>query len=156
MADTSVQGTVERWIVENELPRLFDERSFSKRKVRLTWGGTFECDAVSADNQVVVCISTSCCRTATGRPAIGKFHKLKADALYLLHTVDCTRRVMVFTDAGMLAHIERERARGRFPPPVSVELLLAALPEVLVTALRDATRAASAEVSPHRPADPRA
>jgi hypothetical protein len=123
MADTTAQGKVERWIVDNELPRSFGGMSFSKRNVQLTWGGEFEFDAVSADGSMVVCVSTSCCKTATGRNAIGKYHKLKADALHLLHTVDARRRAMVFTDAGMLAHFEKERSRGRFPPASAIELI---------------------------------
>jgi hypothetical protein len=151
MADTSVQGKVERWIVENELPRCFDGRRFSKRKVQLSWGGEFEFDAVSADGAVVACVSTSCCKTASGRNAIGKYHKLKADALYLLHTVDAERRAMVFTDAGMLAHFEKERSRGRFPPANAIELIPAKLPDDLACELREATRSASVEVSPRTP-----
>jgi hypothetical protein len=151
MADTSVQGKVERWIVEHDLPRSFGGRPFAKRKVHLTWGGEFEFDAVSADGTVVVCVSTSCCKTASGRNAIGKYHKLKADALYLLHTVGAERRAMVFTDAGMLAHFEKERARGRFPPATAIDLIAATLPDNLAGELREATRAASAEVSPREP-----
>ncbi|MGE3507251.1 MAG: hypothetical protein AB7N65_00015 [Vicinamibacterales bacterium] len=148
MADTSVQGKVERWIVQHELSRVFEGRGFSKRRVALTWGGAFEFDAVSADGDIVACVSTSCCRTASGRSAIGKFHKLKADALYLLHTTIAKRRVMVFTDGGMLAHFERERSRGRFPSANEIELLLVSLPDELASELREATRSASFEVSP--------
>lgn len=147
MADTSVQGKVERWIVENDLPRSFGGRVFSKRRGQLTWGGQFEFDAVSADGDIVACVSTSCCKTASGRSAIGKYHKLKADALYLLHAVDAKRRAMVFTDAGMLAHFEKERARGRVPPAAAIELILAKLPDHLACELREATRSASVEVS---------
>jgi hypothetical protein len=148
MADTSVQGKVERWIVENDLPRRFEDRTFTKRRVPLTWGGLFECDAVSTDGEVVVCVSTSCCRTARDRPAIGKFHKLKADAFYLLHTTDAKRRVMVFTDEGMLEHFTRERSRGRFPPANQIELVLVNLPTPIALELRQARRSASVEVSP--------
>ncbi len=148
MANTSSQGRVEGWIVENELPRLFTGKSFSKRKVRLAWGGDFEFDAVSSDSEIIGCVSTSCSRTASGRAAVGKFHKLKADALYLLSTALEHRRVMVFTDEGMKAHFERERARGRFPPPEAIELVLVALPEALACELRAAARSASIEVSP--------
>jgi hypothetical protein len=119
--------------------------------VQLTWGGEFEFDAVSADGAVVVCVSTSCCKTASGRNAIGKYHKLKADALYLLHAVDAQRRGMVFTDAGMLAHFEKERSRGRFPPATVIELVAAKLPDDLACELREATRSASVEVSPRAP-----
>jgi hypothetical protein len=147
MADTSVHGKVERWIVANELPRLYGEQ-FSKGRVPLTWGGVFECDAVSSDSRTVACISTSCCRTATGRQAIGKFQKLKADTLYLLHTSTTSRRLLVFTDPGMLKHFEKERERGRFPPQSAIELLLVTLPSDLAEELRLATSVASFEVSP--------
>jgi hypothetical protein len=95
-----------------------------------------------------VCVSTSCCKTAGGRSAIGKYHKLKADALYLLHAGRAERRAMVFTDAAMLAHFERERARGRFPPATTIELSLAKLPDDLACELREAARSASVEVAP--------
>lgn len=147
MADTSVHGKVERWIVANELPRLCGEQ-FSKGRVPLTWGGAFECDAVSSDSRTVACISTSCCRAATGRQAIGKFHKLKADALYLLHTAKTSRRLLVFTDLGMLERFEKERARGRLPPQSAIELLLVTLRGDLAEELRVATSVASFEVSP--------
>jgi hypothetical protein len=153
MADTTIQGKVERWIVENELPRSFGGMPFSKRRVRLTWGGEFEFDAVSADGAVVASVTTSCCKTVSGRNAIGKYHKLKADALYLLHAVDATRRAMVFTDAGMLAHFEKERSRGRFPPEGAIELISASLPDDLACELRKATRSASLEVSPRAVSD---
>jgi hypothetical protein len=147
MADTTVHGRVERWIVANELPRLCGGQ-FSKGRVSLTWGGVFECDAVSSDSGTVACISTSCCRTATGRQAIGKFHKLKADAFYLLHTSGTRRRILAFTDRGMLHHFENERTRGRFPPQSEIELLLVNLPQDLAEELRLATSVASSEVSP--------
>jgi len=55
---------------------------------------------------------------------------------------------MVFTDVGMLAHFEKERSRGRFPPEGAIELISAKLPEDLACELREATRSASVEVSP--------
>lgn len=151
MANTNIQGRVERWVVQYELSRAFEGRTFAKQRLALTWGGEFEFDAVSTDGEIVACISTSCCRTASGRNAIGKFHKLKADALYLLHTVGAPRRVMVFTDAGMLAHFERERSRGRFPPASEIALVMVSLPDELASELREATRLASFEVSPRGP-----
>lgn len=123
MADSKVQHKVERWIVEHELPKVYGE-PFAKRIVSLTWGGSFEFDAVSADAKVVACVSTSCCRTASGKNAIGKFHKIKADTLYLLHANATERLVLVFTDPGMVKHFEAERQRGRFPPATAIELRL--------------------------------
>lgn len=153
MANTTAQADVERWIVAEALPKALGGVQFTKRKVSLTWGGAFECDAVSDDGTIAACISTSSCKTATGRQAIGKFHKIKADALYLLHLAGPQRRVLVFTDSGMLAHFERERARQRFPRGEEIELLWIAVPSPLADALRTAARAASAEVSPTRQSD---
>lgn len=147
MADTRVQHNVERWIVEHELQRVYG-KPFSKRRVPLTWGGSFEFDAVSADAKIIACVSTSCCQTASGRNAIGKFHKIKADALYLLHATATERLVLVFTDSGMLAHFEKERTHGRFPPGTVIELRLIELPQTLADELRLATLVASVEVSP--------
>jgi hypothetical protein len=149
MADTRIQQKVERWIVDNELPRLYGE-PFAKRSVRFSWGGSFEFDAVSADGRMIVCVSTSACQTASGRNAIGKFHKIKADTLYLLNAIGAERLVLLFTDPGMLAHFERERSRGRFPPATAIELRAIALPQVLADELRSASKIASLEVSPGR------
>lgn len=149
MADTKIQRKAEEWIVENELPRLYGQR-FSKGRVTLLWGGRFEFDGVSADGKTIVCVSTSCCRTAGGRPAIAKYQKIRADALYLLNAQDVKRRVLAFTDQGMIQQFEREQLAGRFPPPEVIELQLVSLPEVLATELRAATCAASVEVSPQR------
>jgi hypothetical protein len=55
---------------------------------------------------------------------------------------------MVFTDRGVLAHFERERHRGRFPPASEVELHFVKLPDALALELEAATRSASFEVSP--------
>lgn len=147
MADTRVQRRVEEWIVERELPAIYGA-SFSKRTLSLSWGGVFEFDAVSADGKIVACISTSGCRTATGRNAVGKYHKIRADALYLLHAIHTTKLALPFTDPGMLAHFEKERARGRFPPADVIELRLVTLPATLAADLQLATRSASVEVSP--------
>lgn len=148
MADSRTQREVEAWIVTNELPRLFGG-SFAKRRMKLAWGGEFECDAVSDDGHTVVCISTSCCKTASGRNAIGKFHKIKADAFYLL-AIDAARRVLVFTDMGMRDHFERERGRGRFPSEAMLDLRVVNLPVDLAGRLASAAVVASDEVRPGR------
>ncbi len=149
MADTTVQRKAEAWIVEHELPRLYGQ-PFAERGMRLQWGGSFKFDAVSVDGKTIACVSTSCCYTATGRRGVGKFNKLRADALYLLHAVDVERCVMVFTDQGMLEHFAKEQRAGRFPPEKLIELRLAMLPDALAAELRVATGLASAEVSPRR------
>jgi hypothetical protein len=149
MADTRVQLEAEVWVVTNELPRVFS-LGFSKTKLRLSWGGEFEYDAVSSDGSIVASVSTSSCHTAGGRPAVGKYHKIRSDVLYLLNAVGPKRRVLVFTDPEMIRHFETERTNGRFPPADQVELRLAELPETLKEALGRARKVASDEVSPGR------
>lgn len=146
MADSLAQREVEAWIVAHELPRRYGAK-FSKKRMPLTWGGEFECDAVSRDGQTIVCISTSCCKTASGRSAVGKFHKIKADALYLTN-IKAGRRILVFTDAGMHDHFVRERSRGRFPTEETIEIALVGLPVDLAGRLSEGAAVASREVSP--------
>lgn len=150
MADTRPQGNIERWVVAHVLPTRYGE-GFSKRVVTLTWGGSFEFDAVSADGETVVCISTSCCRTAGGRPAVGKYHKIRADALYLLNARDAARRVLIFTDRHMFDYFTSEQKRGRFPTFSEIELGYVELPSDLAAVLSKAAQVASAEVSPAVP-----
>lgn len=147
VADTRPQGIVEDWIVRNVLPSRY-ARLFTKRVVPLTWGGSFEFDAVSDDGKIVVCVSTSCCRTAGGRPAVGKYHKIRADTLYLLNARGTERRVLVFTDPGMFTHFRAEQKRGRFPEASAIELECVEIPPELAAALLKATQIASVEVSP--------
>ncbi len=84
MVDTSVQHKAEAGVIEHGLPKLFPAILFAGRKLKLIWGGSFAFDAVSRDGAMVVAISTSAARTATGKLATAKFQKLKTDALYLL------------------------------------------------------------------------
>jgi len=147
MADSKVQGKVEAWIVRNVLPAIYGQ-PFRKATMRLTWGGTFEFDAVSADGKIVGCVSTACCLTAGGRQAIGKYHKIRADVLFLLNAEAAERRILIFTDKQMEAHFERERTRGRFPPPSVIEMRTVEIPDELAAELRKAAAIASIEVSP--------
>jgi hypothetical protein len=78
---------------------------------------------------------TSARLTASGRNAIGKSHKIRADALYLLHACGAEHRVLAFTDPGMLGRFERERYHGRFPPAAVIESRAIALPPVLADEL---------------------
>src|SRR6266404_9696240 len=65
MAHTGVQLEVEDWVRREWLPQEFGQR-FSRERLKLTPGGFFDFDAVSADEKIVASISTSAARTATG------------------------------------------------------------------------------------------
>jgi hypothetical protein len=147
MADTSVQREAESWVVGKRLPEMYGQ-AFSKARLPLAWGGSFEFDAVSANRRIVACVSTSGSRTSGGKLAVGKVLKIKADTLYLLSANDVQRRVLVFTDRTMLEHFEKERRSGRFPPTAEIELRFAELPNDLAARLLAARAVASAEVSP--------
>jgi len=148
MADTAINHGAERWIVEVGLATHYPGRKFAPKKMKLTWGGVFAFDAVSEDDGIVVSVSTSAARTATGKLATAKYQKLKTDALYLLHLEVPARRVMVFTESCMQEYFFKAAKAGRFPS--NIELHHVALPadlqqEVVVTRIR-----ASLETSPAR------
>jgi hypothetical protein len=146
MADTRAQHQAEQWVVQQGLASLFPGVSFAKRKVKLTWGGEFEFDAVSPDGKIVGAVSTSAARTASGKGAAAKYQKLKTDALYLLHAHEVERRVIVFTELAMLQYFEKQRELGRFPP--EIELRYIALPPDMHTLVSEARQVASRETSP--------
>lgn len=146
MADTRAQHQAERWVVQEGLVPLFPGVSFAKRKVKLTWGGEFEFDAVSLDGKIVGAISTSDVRTVSGKGAAAKYQKLKTDALYLLHAHEVERRFMVFTEFAMLRYFEKQKELGRFPP--EIELRHIALPPDVHTLVSESRQVASRETSP--------
>ena len=95
MADTTPQLKAQNWIVNKWLPGQY-KCNFQSMKLTLKWGGEFEFDAVSSNKKIAVCISTSKSKTANGINAIGKYQKIKSDALYLLFAKGVRKRVLVF------------------------------------------------------------
>ncbi len=146
MADTSAQRSAEFWIVSHFLPDHFYGTSFSSKKLSLKWGGQFAFDAVSQDGKIVGLISTSAALTASGKQAMAKFQKLKADALYLLNINSAEQRLMIFTEISMLEHFEKEKMGGRFPPEIM--FLHAPLPVDIHSMVLAARHIASTETSP--------
>ncbi len=116
--------------------------------MKLTWGGLFAFDAVSNDESIVVAISTSAARTATGKLATAKYQKLKTDALYLLHLEEKARCLMVFTEESMHEYFKKAVVAGRFPP--SIELLHISLPVDLHAQVLASRKVASDETSPNK------
>jgi len=146
MADTSINCEAERWIVANGLAQHWPDVLFMPKKLRLVWGGEFAFDAVSNDGSVIVAISTSAARTATGKLATAKYQKLKTDALYLLHTELLARKVMVFTEHCMKEYFVQHAKAGRFPP--EIELIYIPLPTELQGKVEASRAQASQETSP--------
>lgn len=149
MANTRVQLDAEDWIRREWLPRKFGQ-SFSQKKLTLKPGGMFIFDAISADNTIVVNISTSSGIIAGRKKPSGKFQKLRADMLFLLMT-QAEKRVIILTERDMYELCMREKANGRVPE--EIEFLHVELPDELSTALKQARDIASTEVSPKRKSD---
>lgn len=146
MADTSINHEAERWIVGTGLAAHFSGRTFAPKKLKLDWGGMFAFDAVSEDEGIVVAVSTSAAKTATGKLATAKYQKLKTDALYLLHLACPARMVMVFTEPCMQEYFFKAAKAGRFPS--TVELLHIALPANIQEKVLATRSRASQETSP--------
>jgi hypothetical protein len=147
MADTEIQYQVENWVRVNFLERKYD-CSFTEKKVPLIWGGMFKFDAVSEDGKIVASISTSGAYTASGKPGIGKKHKLLADTLFLLNVKDAAKIMLIFTEEDMRDQLEEERKRGRFPH--NIDLIVVDLPAQLRASLNESRQKASREVAPRR------
>ncbi len=100
---------------------------FSRERLKLAPGGVFDFDAVSEDEQIICCISTSVGETSGGNRAMAKLSKMRSDVLYLLLVPGDRRKVMVFTDTKMAAILQQEQNNGRMPQ--DVQILVSSLPQ---------------------------
>jgi hypothetical protein len=149
MADTRCQLECEDWVRQGWMPQRFGQ-NFHRDRVRLTSGGFFDFDAVSADGTVIATISTSGAKTSGGKHATGKVMKLRSDMLFLL-LASPRQALMILTERDMFELCEREKHAGRTPR--NIEFHHVALPDDLVAKLEIARQASSDEVSPRRAAD---
>ncbi len=141
MASTLIHDEVETWVREKWLrPRL--GREFTKKNLRLTSGGEFEFDAVSADEEIVANISTSSLKTASGNVGAGKIAKVRSD-IYFLLLAPCLKKLMLLTDSDMHEAWLRQIDRGRVPD--SIQIRCVELPNPLREKLRNAQKNASEE-----------
>ena len=145
MADSSPQVAVADWINREWLTHRLGE-PFFRAKVRLVSGGEHSFASVNADKSAVGTICTSASVMASGKTAVGKITKVRADLYYLL-MAEASRRFVVFTDPGMDAFFREERRKGQIPSDVGF-MLAEGIPEDLSERLRAAQRSASDEVSP--------
>src|SRR5579884_4396618 len=143
MADTRCQLECEDWVRLNVLPQRFGQ-PFHRERLKLSSGGVFDFDAVSADRQIAATISTSGATTASGKDAVGKVMKLRSDMLFLL-LAERPKSLVVLTERDVYDLCLRERQGGRVP--TAIEFLYAELPADLAARLRMARSASSSEVS---------
>lgn len=145
MADTRCQLECEDWVRQDWMPRF--GQKFHRNRVRLTSGGFFDFDAVSADGTTIATISTSGAKTSGGKHAVGKLMKLRSDMLFLL-LASPKRALMILTERDMYELCEKEKEGGRVPR--SIEFHHAPLPDDLAAKLKIAKQVSSDEVSPRR------
>jgi len=146
MADTTAQLLVEAWIRDKHLASRFGQE-FTKKKLALAWGATFEFDAVSTDGSIVAVISTSKYKTGGGKHGTGKCHKVLVDLGYLFNTA-CTTRIAIFSEECMCKWFKLQQSKGRVAP--NVEILCVGIPNDLRAELESAREKATREVSPSR------
>ncbi len=115
-------------------------------KVRLSTGGDHEFDAVSDDCLTISTIETGKPRTAKGKPAIAKTHKIRTGIYFLLLT-DAKRRIVTLTDRSMYDWWIKEQT-AMFRVPASIEFLYVELPNDLQTTLAESQERASQEMTP--------
>jgi len=146
MADSTIATRdVENWI-RNEFLHKKYHKIFSKRKLLLSYGGKYECDAVSKNKNIVCFISTSSRKTISGKHGAGKFAKIRADAYWALSLKEKPDKIVfIFTDKSMVALIDQEKSNGRFPQ--HFETLYVNLPSSINRKLEQLKRNAAAEVS---------
>ena len=130
------------------MPQRFGQR-FHRDRVRLSSGGFFDFDAVSADGATIATISTSNAKTSGGKHAVGKLMKLRSDMLFLL-LASPKRAAVILTEYDMYELCEKEKSAGRVPR--NIEFYHAPLPPDLASKLKDAKQVSSDEVSPRRAA----
>lgn len=146
MADTRCQLECEDWVRQDWMQQRFGQR-FHRDRVRLTSGGFFDFDAVSADGATIGTISTSGAKTSGGKHAVGKLMKLRSDMLFLL-LASPKRSLMILTERDMYELCEKEKEGGRVPR--NIEFYHAPLPPDLAAKLKVARQVSSDEVSPRR------
>ena len=144
MADTRIQLAVEDWVRKEWMRTRLGQR-FVRERVRLTSGGVFDCDAVSADRKIVAVISTSGSKTASGKHAVGKMNKIRSD-IYFLLLAETERKLVLLTEQDMYARWDREVEAGRVPS--SIEFVHVEIPQDLNLKLQASRQRASQEVTP--------
>lgn len=145
MADTRVQVEVEDWVRRQWLPSQLNQQFFRER-VQLSSGGMFDYDAVSADKRTIVSISTSGSITSSGKHAVGKLQKIRADMFFMLLTPNVDRKIMVFTEKDMCERCNAEVVAGRAPK--EIEFMYAEIPNALQAKLVESRDKAAREVKP--------
>jgi hypothetical protein len=103
-----------------------EKNAVLKEKLRLSWGGEFEFDAVVRENGEITeihSLSVANFRTSSGKPGNTKLFKVFHDAQMMLLT-GCKNCYLVFVDKYFYNRILQEQEKGRFFPSSQIKLKL--------------------------------
>jgi hypothetical protein len=124
----------EDYIRKEALPKIYGQK-FRRERMKLSTGGYYDFDAVSDDEQILCCISTSVGETGGGNSAISKLFKMKAELLSML-LAGQKKMVMAFSNKQMAGLLQNEQDQGRIP--LEVEIHVVSLPENMLSGLNEA------------------
>jgi len=98
--------------------------SVKKEKLKLSWGGEFEFDAVVREKGEIVeihCLSTANCLNISGNIGNSKLFKVFHDAQMMILT-GCKKNVLVFVDDQFYNKVLQEQRNGRFYPSSQISI----------------------------------
>ena len=103
-----------------------NDNSVKKEKLKLSWGGEFEFDAVVREKGEIVeihCLSTANCYAASDRIGNSKLFKVFHDAQMMLLT-GCKKCVLAVVDDQFYNKVLQEQQNGRFYPSSQISVKL--------------------------------
>ena len=142
MADTTKIKTKIEPYVQGWLLVQFPGHDFSKKRVMLSTGKSYEFDAVSKDGSIVGAILCNRPKTRTGRENTGAVSKARNDVQSLELLPPAVKKLMVFTDAEFCRLVRRRAARFGAE---SIHMMVCALPPSLANCLGQILDEASKE-----------
>jgi len=122
MANT--KGLVEVEQIYQDTLKNNKDNTVKKEKLKISWGGEFEFDAVVREKGEIVeihCLSTANCLNISGKLGNSKLFKVFHDAQMMLLT-GCKKNVLVFVDDQFYHKVLQEQQNGRFYPSSQISV----------------------------------
>jgi hypothetical protein len=101
-----------------------NNNSVKKEKLKISWGGEFEFDAVVREKDEIIeihCLSLANYKTKSGKSGNTKLFKVFHDAQMMLLS-DCKKRVLAFVDKDFYDKVLQDQKNGRFYPASQIEV----------------------------------
>ena len=134
---TAIEPYIREWLASQFLGRTFTERNLP-----LVGGGQHRFDAVSDDGLIVVEMLSNRSETRGNNENTGGVRKAQSTTDYLNRAPKEAQRLMVFTDSGFLALVQRRAISWETH---NIQMLLCVLPPTLESLLNDILDQASQE-----------